>query len=584
MEKWVIKNKKGDFEKLSRELNILPVTAKLLCNRGISLKEDAEKFLHPRYEDMFSPFEMHGMEEACTIIKQSVAGNEKIRIVGDYDVDGVTSTFILESGLRELGANVSSRIPDRVKDGYGINESIIREAKQDGISLIVTCDNGIRAVHEIALAYDLGIKVIVTDHHDIPETVPHAEVILNPKYAKCRDPYTELCGAAVALKLIEALNCKEGEKHSFETVRKYIEIAATATVCDVVELQGENRCIVKLGLEKFNLDGLPGAPVNTGLRELMNASGVRPEEIDTFRLGFVIGPCINAGGRLDTALQGLKLLNGDTGLAAEQAKTLMDLNEERKHLTKLAEEEAVSEIEKSGTLDKVLVLLLRECHESIAGIVAGRVRERYDRPAIVLTYGESMVKGSARSIEEYNITEELEKCSDLLTHFGGHAMAAGMSLDEKNVPELRRRLNENCSLTEDRFFKKVGIDVVMPARYANEMLCSEIAMLAPFGNGNPEPLFAEKNAEVCDARPIGKESRFVKLKLKGEAGDVREFVYFGDKAAFEKSIENCYGADAPGNMYRGRPLGIRLSVTYFPSINEYNGYRSVQLKLKNYLI
>ncbi|MBO7401586.1 MAG: single-stranded-DNA-specific exonuclease RecJ [Lachnospiraceae bacterium] len=585
MEKWVIKNKKGDFEKLSRELSLLPVTAKLLCNRGIHEKEDAVRFLEAGYDALYPPFEMRGMDTACGLIREAVARGEKLRVVGDYDVDGITATYILEDGLKALGADVSVRIPDRIKDGYGINENIIREAKEDGISLIITCDNGIRAVEEIALANSLGITVVLTDHHDIPENVPDAAVILNPKYAKCRYPYTELCGAVVALKLIEALNCGENEKHSFDTVKKYIEIAATATVCDVVELQDENRLIVRLGLEKFVFDGVDGFPVNAGLKELMRAQKVEPSGMNTYALGFIIGPCLNAAGRLDTALKGLELLKSDENTGAGEALNLMGLNNDRKEITKEATARAVKLIEGTDALkDKVLVLLLEDCHESIAGIVAGRIREKYDRPTIVLTAREEDVKGSARSIENYNITEELEKCSDLLLHFGGHAMAAGMSLEKGNVAALRERLNANCTLTENDLFKKISIDVVMPLNRASQRLCREMKRLAPFGNGNPEPLFAAKNCVLTAARKIGKEGQFLRLSLKDEYETVTDVVYFGDREQFERDIERCYGAESIDDMYHGKAGSIRLSITYVPEINEFRGRESLEYKMKGYLL
>ncbi len=585
MEKWVIKNKKGDFEKLSRELSVLPVTAKLLCNRGIHEKEDAERFLKAGYEALISPFAMHGMDTACELIKKAVAEREKIRVVGDYDVDGITATYILEDGLKALGADVTVRIPDRIKDGYGINENIIREAKEDGVSLIVTCDNGIRAVDEIALANSLGIRVVLTDHHDIPETVPGASVILNPKYAKCRYPYTELCGAVVALKLIEALNCGENEEHNFDIVKKYIEIAATATVCDVVELQEENRLIVRLGLEKFVFDGVDGFGVNTGLKELMKAQKVEPAGMNAYALGFIIGPCLNAAGRLDTALKGLELLRSDEETAKGEVETLTALNDERKEITKKATLMAVNLIEETkADKDRILVILLHDCHESIAGIVAGRIREKYDRPTIILTEREDDVKGSARSIENYNITEELEKCSDLLLHFGGHAMAAGMTLEKGNVDELRRRLNENCTLTENDLFKKISIDVVMPFSYASKRLCSEIKRLGPFGNGNPEPLFAARNCVPVAARKIGREGQYLRLSLKDEYGSVTDVVYFGDREQFDRDLVYCYGQDSLDALYNGRSPGIRLSVTYVPEINEFRGNESLEFKMKGYML
>ena len=593
MEKWVIRNKKGDFESVARSHSLLHVTGKLLCNRGISEQGDVETFLHPKYEDLFSPFEMKGMDIACRIIKAAVSAKDKIRIIGDYDVDGVCSTYILLDGLRRLGADVDFCIPDRVKDGYGINESIVRSAANDGIKLIVTCDNGIRAVNEIALAYELGMKVVLTDHHDVPEVTPVAETILNPKFEKCEYPYSELCGTSVALKLIEALNCEQNARVNRDIVKRYIELDAIATVCDVVELCSENRTIVKLGLDKLNGKGAFSSEnaagpfeINPGLQALIECSGAGSTEIDSYKMGFVIGPCINASGRLDTAVRGLNLLCSVNGVEAVQsACELVALNEERRNMTKQAVEEAERTILSQNALkDRVLVVLLENCHESIAGIVAGRIRERYERPVIILTHGLDFLKGSARSIEAYNITAELEKCSDLLLHFGGHDMAAGMSLDAANLCEFRKRLNDNCTLTEEQMTKKVYIDLVMPGAYSDERLCREMKLLEPFGTGNPEPLFAERNAELIAATPIGKEKQFLRLRLRDENGNIREYVYFGDKNAFEADIAEKFGRESLAAIYKHTASGIRLSVTYLPELNEFRGNAEVSCKMRNYLL
>ncbi len=583
MEKWVIRNKKGEIEALAKKLDITNVTAKLLCNRGLYEETEIKKYLFPEYTDLNSPFLMRGMDKACEIIREALEKNEKIRIIGDYDVDGVSATYVLTDGLKKLGANVDFRIPDRVKDGYGINESIVREAAEEGVALLVTCDNGIRAVDEIKLAKELGMKVVLTDHHDIPETVPEADVVINPKYAKCRYPYTELCGAVVALKLIEALNCKEDEDRNVEIFKHYIDVVSIATVCDVVELKEENRAIVKLGLEKFKN---ASDEVNEGLRTLMREANVEPANMDTYAMGFVIGPCINASGRLDTAVRGLELLStSDKDKAHTLAMELISLNNERKELTKAAVDEAEMLIAaENGLENRVLVILLEKCHESIAGIVAGRIRERYDRPTIVLTAAREGIKGSARSIEAYNITEELDKCSDLLSHYGGHAMAAGMSLARENFEAFKKRLNDNCTLTPADMDRKVSIDLVMPTRFATERLCQEIDLLAPFGSGNPAPLFAERNVEIVSAQPIGKEKQFLRLKCKNENGDNTDFTYFGSRAEFEKAILDCYGQEAVADLYRPSSTKARISLTYIPEINEYNGYRNVQFKMKNYLI
>ena len=570
MERWVVAAKRADFTAIGKEFGIDPVIARLIRNRDVQDKEEIRRYLHGPVEELASPHLMKDVDEAVEILRNKIKEKKQIRIIGDYDIDGVVSTFILLKGLKRVGAHADTYIPDRVSDGYGIHEHLIEKAHADGIDVIVTCDNGIAAYNEIAMAKEKGMTVIVTDHHEIPykETengreliFPPADIIVNPKQPDCRYPEKRLCGAVVALKLVTALYeaCGIPERE----LEDFIELGAIATVGDVMDLQGENRILVKEGLKRLSHTS------NKGLRELIRANGLEDGEITAYHVGFVLGPCINASGRLDTAARSLKLLCAETEEeAAKLAGDLTALNQSRKALTEEGKEEAIRIVEETEIgQDRVLVIFLPDCHESLAGIIAGRIREKYNKPVFILTKGETMVKGSGRSIESYSMFEELVKCGDLMEQYGGHPMAAGLSIKEENVEEFRKRLNENCTLTEKDLRPKILIDVPMPVSYINRELVEEISLLEPFGKGNTRPLFAQKGLRVLSSRILGKNRNVAKLQLSDHTGCVMEAVYFGEADEFINAVK---GSNS-------------ISVTYYPEINRYQGRETLQIVIRNYL-
>ena len=570
MERWVVAAKRADFTAIGKEFGIDPVIARLIRNRDVQDKEEIRRYLHGTVEELASPHLMKDVDEAVEILRNKIKEKKQIRIIGDYDIDGVISTFILLKGLKRVGAYADTYIPDRVSDGYGIHEHLIEKALADGIDVIVTCDNGIAAYNEIAMAKEKGMTVIVTDHHEIlyKETengreliFPPADIIVNPKQPDCRYPEKRLCGAVVALKLVTALYeaCGIPERE----LEDFIELGAIATVGDVMDLQGENRILVKEGLKRLSHTS------NKGLRELIRANGLEDGEITAYHVGFVLGPCINASGRLDTAARSLKLLCAETEEeAAKLAGDLTALNQSRKALTEEGKEEAIRIVEETEIgQDRVLVIFLPDCHESLAGIIAGRIREKYNKPVFILTKGETMVKGSGRSIESYSMFDELVKCDDLMEQYGGHPMAAGLSIKEENVEEFRKRLNENCTLTEKDLRPKILIDVPMPVSYINRELVEEISLLEPFGKGNTRPLFAQKGLRVLSSRILGKNRNVAKLQLSDHTGCVMEAVYFGE-------------ADEFINAVKGSNI---ISVTYYPEINRYQGRENLQIVIRNYL-
>lgn len=569
MEKWVVTAKRADFQAIGEKFHIDPVIARLIRNRDVTDESKIREYLTGTIEDLPSPWLMKDMRKAVDILKEKISAQAKIRIIGDYDIDGVTSTYVLLKGLTRIGGKVDTYIPDRVADGYGIHEHLINRAEEDGIDTIVTCDNGIAAAAEIDMARKKNMTVIVTDHHEIPYReingtrqvlLPPANAILNPKQSDCDYPEKGLCGAVVAFKLIIALYEEYGI--SRKELEDYYELAAIATVGDVMDLQGENRILVKEGLRRLK------DTENIGLRELIRANGLEDMKITSYHVGFVLGPCINASGRLDTAARSLALLNAkDREKAARLAGDLTALNQSRKALTEKGKEEAIQMVETTSLgQDRVLVIFLPDCHESIAGIIAGRIREKYHRPSIVLTRGETGIKGSGRSIEGYSMFEELVKCADLMTQFGGHPMAAGLSMEEKNVEEFRRRLNENCTLTEEDLRPKVIIDVPMPVSYITRELIEQISLLEPFGKGNTKPVFAQKGLRVLESRVFGKNRNVAKVKLMDPSGTVMEGVYFGEAEEFVRFID---GKDS-------------ISVTYYPEINIFRGRESIQIVIQNY--
>lgn len=569
MEKWVVAAKKADFNLIGRQFHIDPVIARLIRNRDVVGEEKIKEYLLGTIDTIPSPWLMKDMKKAVDILEKKIQQQAKIRIIGDYDIDGVTSTYILLKGLTRIGANVDTYIPDRVADGYGIHEHLIDRAESDKIDTIVTCDNGIAACAEIQMAKEKGMTVIVTDHHEIPYReengerrviLPPADAILNPKQCDCLYPNKNLCGAVVAFKYITALYERfDIQKKELED---YYELVAIATVGDVMDLQGENRILVKEGLRR-----LPNTK-NKGLQELIRANNLEDSKITAYHIGFVLGPCINASGRLDTAARSLALLNAPTKEeAAKLAGDLTALNQSRKALTEKGKEEAIQLIETTELKnDRVLVVYLPECHESLAGIIAGRLREKYHKPAFVLTRGEKCAKGSGRSIESYSMYDELIKCADLMVQFGGHPMAAGLSIEEENIEKFREQLNQNCTLTEEDLRPKIVIDVAMPISYITKELVEQISLLEPFGKGNVKPIFAQKGLRVLDSNIIGKNKNVVKLKLLDPQGAIIEGIYFGE-------------ADDFMNFIREKDS---ISVTYYPEINRFRGRESLQIIIQNY--
>ena len=569
MEKWMVYNKKADFQKIGSEFGIDPVIARLIRNRDIQDMKEIRSYLYGTLAEIPSPWKMKDMERAVQILQKKITQKKKIRIIGDYDIDGVTATCILLKGLKRLNANVDTYIPDRVKDGYGMHEQLIDKALEDGIDTILTCDNGIAAAAEIEYAKKEGLTVIVTDHHDIPfrDTedgriwiIPKADAVVNPKQNDCLYPNKNICGAVVAWKLIWALYERLGIDS--DEIWDFLELAAIATVGDVMDLQGENRIIVKEGLKKLSSTSFEG------LKALICVNNLEGAEITAYHVGFVIGPCINASGRLDTAARSLELLLADNMEdAMKLADDLYDLNQSRKAMTEQGKEQAIQSIEENNLgKDRVLVVYLPDCHESLAGIIAGRIREAYNKPVFVLTKGADGVKGSGRSIEAYSMYEELVKCSDLLTQFGGHPMAAGLSMEEKNVELFRRRLNDNCTLTEQDLIPKIMIDVPMPISYLSKKLTEQLKVLEPFGKGNSKPLFAQKNLRAVGIRVLGRNRNVAKMLLIDENGIKMDAVYFGEAQEFVDSVQ----------------AHDTISVTYYPEINVFQGRENLQVVIKNY--
>ena len=569
MEKWMVYNKKADFQKIGSEFGIDPVIARLIRNRDIQDMKEIRSYLYGTLAEIPSPWKMKDMERAVQILQKKITQKKKIRIIGDYDIDGVTATCILLKGLKRLNANVDTYIPDRVKDGYGMHEQLIDKALEDGIDTILTCDNGIAAAAEIEYAKKEGLTVIVTDHHDIPfrDTedgriwiIPKADAVVNPKQNDCLYPNKNICGTVVAWKLIWALYERLGIDS--DEIWDFLELAAIATVGDVMDLQGENRIIVKEGLKKLSSTSFEG------LKALICVNNLEGAEITAYHVGFVIGPCINASGRLDTAARSLELLLADNMEdAMKLADDLYDLNQSRKAMTEQGKEQAIQSIEENNLgKDRVLVVYLPDCHESLAGIIAGRIREAYNKPVFVLTKGADGVKGSGRSIEAYSMYEELVKCSDLLTQFGGHPMAAGLSMEEKNVELFRRRLNDNCTLTEQDLIPQIMIDVPMPISYLSKKLTEQLKVLEPFGKGNSKPLFAQKNLRAVGIRVFGRNRNVAKMLLIDENGIKMDAVYFGEAQEFVDFVQ----------------AHDTISVTYYPEINVFQGRENLQVVIKNY--
>lgn len=569
MEKWVVAAKRADFAGIARSFGIDPVTARLIRNRDIVGEEAIRQYLYGSRKDLRDPMTMKDAGRAAEILRKKIQEGKKIRIIGDYDIDGVMSTYILYQSLLGLGARVDVTIPHRIRDGYGINEHLIRMAGEDQVDTIVTCDNGIAAADQIRMAKELGMTVIVTDHHEVPfteengvrrEILPPADAVVNPKQADCGYGFSGICGAVVAMKVMEALY--RLLKPEVDLVDRMLPYAAMATVGDVMDLVGENRILVKEGLKRLHKTD------NLGLQELIRVNGLSPEQIGSYHIGFVLGPCLNAGGRLDTAQRALALLCAeDRQEAARLAGDLKNLNDSRKDLTAQGVEDAVRQVEEQNMLrDGVLVVFLPECHESLAGIIAGRIREKYHRPAFVLTRGEEGVKGSGRSTEAYSMYEKLCECREYLTKFGGHPMAAGLSLPEENVEPFRKAINAGCGLTEADFVEKITIDVPMPLAYIRKDLVRELKLLEPFGKGNEKPLFAQKGLRPRAMRVLGKNRNVVRMQLTDDAGFSMTGIYFGDGDEFVRSIQN----------------RDTISVLYYPEIDDYQGRENLQVIIRSW--
>lgn len=579
-EKWLLRNRKVDLKAMSEKYKISQLLCKLMVNRDIIDENIINSYINPVYKYLHSPKTMKDVVIAVDIIKRKIQENKKIRIIGDYDVDGIISVFILYTALKKCGANVDYEIPDRIKDGYGINENIVKVAYDEGVDTIITCDNGISAIDQIQYAKDLGLTVIVTDHHDVPFIeedgvrtflYSQADAIINPKQIECEYKFKSICGAGVAFKLMEALYEEIGMDK--EECYKLIEFIAIATVCDVVDLIDENRIFVKNGLEMLNNSK------NIGINALKKACGLEDKEITAYHLGFVIGPCLNASGRLDSAKKGLELLlMEDDEEAKNLAQEIVDLNDARKNMTKEGVDRAINIIDSTDiNNDNILVVYIPDIHESLAGIVAGRVKEKYNKPTIILTKSEEGVKGSARSIEEYNMFEGLLACKELLDKFGGHPMAAGLSLQEDKVDELRIALNNKCELTDEDLTRKIMIDSSLPLEYLNLHLIEELNVLEPFGKGNAKPVFGVRDAKITRAMLLGKDKNVLKLKLLTNNNITIDAMIFNDLENFESKIIEKYGNEGLDNLYNKSNNNIPMDFTFYPSINEWNGNKSIQI-------
>ncbi|MCB7303107.1 single-stranded-DNA-specific exonuclease RecJ [Bariatricus massiliensis] len=585
MESWVLLRKGADFQAISEKFHISPRIASLIRNREIIGDEAIDRYLNGTIADLYDGMLMKDMDKAVAVLMEKIKDGSKIRIIGDYDIDGIQSTYILMKGLAYLKADVDSDIPDRMKDGYGLNRHLIERALDADVDTIVTCDNGIAASEEIDYAKSLGMTVIVTDHHEVPYEdteegrrylLPPADAVVDPKREDCPYPFKGLCGAAVAYKLTEAL-C-EAMGADVDDIDYLMENVAIATVGDVMDLVDENRIFVKQGLEMLK------RTQNKGLKALIACTGVDVERLSAYHIGFVLGPCMNASGRLDTAKRALELLEADNSREADVlAGDLKALNDSRKDMTAAAVEEAFSQVETTPIYhDRVLVIYLPNCHESLAGIVAGRVREKYYKPVFVLTKAAEGLKGSGRSIESWHMYEGLNRCRNLLSKFGGHKMAAGLSLPEENLAEFRKAINDTSGITEEDLVEKVSIDMQLPFCNVTEGFVKELGVLEPYGKANPKPVFAERKVEVKSARVLGKNRNVLKMRVKDTGGTEIDAIYFGNVEDFLAYIETAFGERAQRNLLAGRGQDIYMSFTYYPDINEYQGIRTPQIVVQNY--
>ena len=585
MENWVLLRKGADFQHISEKFHISPRVASLIRNRDVIGDDAIEKYLNGTIADLYDGMLMKDMDKAVAVLGEKIKENAKIRIIGDYDIDGIQSTYILLEGFRMLGADVDSDIPDRMKDGYGLNRNLIDRALEADVDTIITCDNGIAAAEEIAYAKSMGMTIVVTDHHEVPYTeigagrryiLPEADAVVDPKQEDCTYPFKGLCGAAVAYKLVEAL--MEAMGKDAEDADYLMENVAIATIGDVMDLVDENRIFVKQGLDMLK------RTENLGLKALMGCTGVNIDKLSPYHIGFVIGPCMNASGRLDTAKRALELLEAKKVAEADLlAGDLKALNDSRKDMTAQAVEEAFIQVENSELKDAdVLVVYLPECHESLAGIVAGRIREKYYRPVFVLTKGAEGLKGSGRSIETWHMYEGLNRVKHLLSKFGGHKMAAGLSMPEENLEQFRKEINEKSGITPEDLNEKIAIDMQLPFECVNEKFIGELAVLEPFGKGNARPVFAERQVQVESARILGKNKNVLKLQVKDLHGTRMDAMYFGDVNTFVEYVREKFGDIACECLLRGHGHGIVMAFTYYPDINEYQGVRTPQIVIQNY--
>ena len=589
-EKWVVLAKKADFNELAKEFNIDVVTARLIRNRDVDGIEEIRKYLNPVLSDLHDGYLMKGMREGVALMSKKIGEHKKIRIIGDYDIDGVTSTYILYSGITMLGGIVDAVIPDRISDGYGLNINLINDALEAGVDTIITCDNGISAVDEIRHARENGITVIVTDHHNQPFNVNDngekeyisvdADAVIDPKQIDCGYPFKGICGALVSYKFIEKLFAESeiSQEEANKVKEDLIMYAAIGTIGDIMELKDENRAVVRKGLELIHKTD------DISINALIEAAGLKKDRLNTYNIGFVIGPCINASGRLKTAKKALDLfINKDEEKCREYAKELVELNSQRKNLTEEFARKAYDLVENTElNQDKVLVVFLPDCHESLAGIIAGRVKERYNKPALVVTKTGEGLKGSARSIEAYNMFDEMSKVKELFTKFGGHALAAGFSLNEDKLDELRKRLNENCTLKDDELCEVIRLDMQLPLEYVNRNLIEEFELLEPYGQGNRKPLFGEKDLIIDSYSEVGNERKFFKLDLRTSSGNRFKCTCFDSPDTFRDFLLDKYDETIVNDLMEGRPTGIKITVCYVPDINEYNGRSYINYVIKNY--
>ncbi len=585
MAKWFVTSKRADFDAIAREFSISPMLARILRNRELVTNEEINKFLYGKIEDLYSPYLLKDMEKAICLLRKKISDGSRIRVIGDYDVDGICSSYILKRGLSACGAQVDVAIPHRIRDGYGINEALIAEAHDDGIDTIVTCDNGISAFTQIEYAKQLGMSVIITDHHEVPYEeseagrrfiVPPADAVIDPKQEGCNYPYSSICGAVVAYKLMEG--CFETFSIQSDLLSELLEFACIATVGDVMPLLDENRIIVKNGLKKIINSK------NVGLRALIAVNGLLEKTLTPYHLGFILCPCLNATGRLDTALNALELFDEqDFNKAMQLANELKSLNDSRKDMTQKGVEEACHLLESTlGKQDQVLVLYLPDCHESLAGIIAGRIREKYGKPTFVLTDAEDGVKGSGRSIEAFHMYEQMSAHKELFTKYGGHKLAAGLSMKRENIDLFRTSMNASCKLTDDDFLEKIYIDIPMPLKFADMPFIKELETLEPYGIGNPKPLFAQKDIYFTGARILGQNANVLKLSIEDENGTQYEGISFGDTSSMKEKIAERYGEGAMSGLFNGQRHKLKFSIVYSPEINEFRGKQTIQIVIKDF--